>query len=47
METILDVNDGIFEDCNRYQVKVVEELKQLGDSYFAQVKGRINIAPYG
>jgi hypothetical protein len=43
METIVDVNDGI----NRYQVKVMEELKQPGDSYFAQVKGWINIAPYG
>jgi hypothetical protein len=31
METILDVNGGIFEDCNRYQVKFMEELKQPGE----------------
>jgi hypothetical protein len=47
METILYSNDGIFEDCNRYQEKVQEELKMMGSSYFAQVKGRINIAAYG
>jgi hypothetical protein len=46
MEAILDVNDGIFEDCNRYQVKTRDELKQQGNSYFAQVKGKINIASY-
>jgi hypothetical protein len=46
MEAILDVNDGIFEDCNRYQVKTRDELKQQCSSYFAQVKGKINIAPY-
>jgi hypothetical protein len=47
METILDSNDGIFEDCNRYQEKVQEDLKMIGSSYFAQVKGRKNIAAYG
>jgi hypothetical protein len=46
MEEILDINDGVFEDCNRYQTKVKEDLKQVGNCYFAQVKGRINIAPY-
>ena len=46
MEAILDINDGIFEDCNRYQVNVDNERKQPGNNYYAQIKGRINIAPY-
>jgi hypothetical protein len=39
MESILDVNDGIFEDCHRYQAKVWNKMKQTGSNYFAQIKG--------
>jgi hypothetical protein len=47
MEDILEVNDGIFRDCNKYQSAMSDELKQQGTRYYAQIKGRININPQG
>jgi hypothetical protein len=47
MEEILDINDGVFEDCNRYQTQINEQLKEVGSSHCAQVKGRIDISAQG
>jgi hypothetical protein len=38
MEDILDINVGVFKDCNRYQTQINEQLKEVGSSHYAEVK---------